>query len=157
MHYEGDDYVSLLDFIEILCKIDKNDTIKSISIDFCGYYSSKYSFEGSKCFKAEALDKTKHILVPVELVLEIFTRENIKRTIVFESFDTLLNALLSKSYIISGSTCCCCPKKLKKAVAHAASFTEFVRQGQKEVRRFQSLMPKINFLVSLDIEGNSKF
>lgn len=154
MYHEGDDYISLLDFVEQICNSNKNiDIISSIVNDFCNFLTSKYSFEGNKCFKAEAMDNTKHILVPVELVLEIFVCENVKKTVISESFETQFNFIRSKNYIITGPTCCCCPRKLKKAVIHAVSFNEFVRQGQVEVRRFQSLKPKINFLVSLDIEG----
>lgn len=155
MYHEGDDYISLLDFVEQICNSNKNiDTIISIANDFCNFLASKYSFEGNRCFKAEALDKTRHILVPVELVLEIFVCENIKKTIMHESFETQFKFIRSKNYIITGPTCCCCPKKLKKALTHVVSFNEFMRQGQVEVRRFQSLKPKIKFLVSLDIEGN---
>lgn len=155
MHYEGDDYVSLLDFIEHLCDNNKDiETISAIANDFCILLTSKYSFEGNKCFKAEALDKTRHILMPIGLVLKIFVCENIKKKIIRESFESQFNFILSKNYIINGPSCCCCPKKLRKAVTHLVSFNEFVRQGQSEVRRFQSLKPKIDFLISLDIEGN---
>lgn len=156
MYHEGDDYISLLDFIEEICNINNNnDTVISIANDFCNFLTSKYSFEGNKCFKAEALDRTKHILVPVELVLAIFVCENIKKTIMSESFESQFNSVRSKNYIITGPTCCCCPRKLKRAVMYADLFNEFVKQGQAEVRRFKSLQPKINFLVSLDIEGNN--
>lgn len=150
MHYDGEEYVSLLDFIETVCK---KEAATSIASNFCTFLTSKYSYEGNKCFKAEGLDKTRHILLPIEIVLEIFVNENIKETIILESFNTKLNEVLSKNYIITGSTCCCCPKKMKKAVSHAASFTDFVRQGEVELRRFNSLKPTINLLVCLDIEG----
>lgn len=155
MHHEGDTYVSLLDFIEILCKIDKNETILTIANDFCNFLTTKYCFVGNKCFKAEASDKTKHILLPVDLVLQIFISENFAKYLVLDSFDSNINLTLSKNYVVSSSCCCCCPKKLKKALYNASSFTEFVKQGEVELRRFQKLKPKINYLISLDIEGKN--
>ena len=157
MYHDGEIYVSLLDFIETMCNIDNNEAALSIGIYFCNFLTSKYSFEGNKCFKAEASDKTKHIMFPYELVLEIFMCENIKNTIIYKSFNAKISDILSKKYTITHTTCCCCPKKLKKAVSHAASFSDFVRQGQAEVRRFQSLKSEIKFLVSLDIEGKYLF
>ena len=154
MHYNGCDLVSLNDFVEIMCKPnDVKSTTVSISNEVCTLISSKYSFKGNKCYKAEALDKTRHLLFSLELILEIFMKENIRKTIVESNFMQNLLFIQSKMYTITNSMCCCCPKKLKKGFAHASSFTEFVRQGDVEMRRFNSIKPSIKFLICLDIEG----
>lgn len=153
MRYEGEYYLSLQDFVENICQPGKNESYTSLYNEFCTILTSKYSYENNKCFKAESSDKARHILFRLDLVLEIFTTENIKRAIVAKAFSSQLNAILKKEYFITETTCCCCPKKLKKAVARACAFTEFVRQGDVELRRFNSLKPNIKFLICLDIEG----
>lgn len=153
MRYEGDCYISLQDFFENICQPGKNESYISLYNEFCTILTSKYSYEKNKCFKAESSDKTRHILFRLDLVLEIFTAESIKRTLVTGTFSSKLNEILKKEYLITETTCCCCPKKLKKAVARACAFTEFVRQGDVELRRFNSLKPNIKFLICLDIEG----
>lgn len=153
MKHNADELVSLNDFVETICKIENNDSITSITNEFCSILTSKYSYESNKCFKADSFDKTRHILLPIELVLKIFLNENIRRTINHESLLNKLQALLEKAYIISNPTCCCCPKKMKKAVSHAFSFTEFVKQGDVEMRRFNLMKADIKFLICLDIEG----
>lgn len=153
MRYEGDSFISLQDFFENICQPGKNESYTSLHNEFCTILTSKYSYENNKCFKAESSDKTRHILLRLDLVLEIFMTESIKRTIVNRAFSSQLNELLKKEYLVTDTTCCCCPKKLKKAVARASAFTEFVRQGDAELRRFNSLKPNIKFLFCLDIEG----
>lgn len=157
MRFEGEDFISIHEFVEVICQPDKNESFTSILNEFCTLLTSKYSYDGNKCFKAEALDKTRHILFRLDLVLEIFLLESIRRTIMNELFASKLNDILNKDYLISGSTCCCCPKKLKKAVTRASAFTDFVRQGDVELRRFNSLKPNIKFLICLDIEGTKMF
>ena len=157
MNHNGYELVSLHDFIENVCKLDTEASVFSISNEFCAMITSKYSYESNKCMKAEALDKTRHILVPVGLVLKIFATESIGKNINQEIFLKKLKDLLTKKYTFMNFTCCCCPKKLKKSLAHVSSFTEFVRQGDAELRRFNKIKHKIKFLLCLDIEGNSYF
>lgn len=157
MHLEGEEFISIHDFVEVMCQHDKNVSFTSILNEFCTLFTSKYSYDGNKCFKGEASDKTRHILFRLDLVLEIFLLECIKKTIKIEFFDSKLNEILKKDYLITGITCCCCPIKLKKVVARVSAFTDFVRQGDAELRRFNSLKPSIKFLMCLDIEGKSLF
>jgi hypothetical protein len=155
MRFEGDNFISIHDFVEVICQPDRNESFNSILNEFCTILNSKYSYDDYKCFKAEALDKTRHILFRLDLVLEIFLLESIRRTVTSNSklFSSKLSDVLKKDYIITGSTCCCCPTKLKKVVARASAFTDFVRQGDAELRRFNSLKPSIKFIICLDIEG----
>ena len=153
MFYNGVDLVSLNDFVQTMCRSEKNASISFIANEFCSLILSKFSYEGSKCFKAEAPDKTWHLLFDVELVLEIVMIENMAKNITTKTFITDLKSILEKKYFISISACCCCPKKLKKSLARSISFTEFVRQGDKELRRFNSIKSSLRFLICLDIEG----
>lgn len=155
MHFEGENFISIHEFVEVMCRLDKNESFSSILNEFIMLLTSKYSHENNKCFKAEASDKTRHILFQLDLVLEIFINESIRRTIMGNSFASNLNKILESNYAITDSTCCCCHKKLKKVVARASDFTDFVRKGDVELRRFNSLKPSIKFLISLDIEGTS--
>lgn len=154
MHYDGDDFLSIHDFVEILCKSDKKESISAILNEFCTVMTSKYSYEGCKCFKAQAVDKTRHILFSTSLILDIFMNENLRRFILPDFFMEKLNEISQRSYFIICGICCCCPQKLKKRIAYATSFTEFVKQGDAEMRRFNSLRHNMKYLVSLDIEGN---
>ena len=153
MRLEGEEFISIHEFVESMCQPDKSEYFTSILNEFCTLLTSKYSYDGNKCFKAEALDKTRHILFRLDLVLEIFLLERIRRTIVSKYFTSKLNEILKKDYLIVDTTCCCCPKKLKKVVARASAFTDFVRLGDVELRRFDSLKPITKFLICLDIEG----
>lgn len=153
MFYNDVDLVSLNDFVQTMCKSEKNASISNITNEFCSSVLSKFSYEGSKCFKAEASDKTWHLLFDVELVLEIFMIDNMAKNIATKTFIIDLKSLLEKKYSILISTCCCCPKKLKKSLARSISFTEFVRQGDEELRIFNSIKSSLRFLICLDIEG----
>ena len=153
MRFEGDDFISIHEFVEVICLPNKNESFTSILNEFCTVFSSKYTYDGNKCLKAKAIDKTCHILFRLDLVLEVFSAESIKKTITNKLFTSKLDSILNKEYYNLESTCCCCPKKLKKVVARASAFTDFVRQGDTELRRFNSLKPGIKFLVGLDIEG----
>lgn len=153
MRHEGEDYISIHEFTETMCHLEQNELSTSVVNEFCTFLTSKYSYENNKCFKAEAFDKTRHILFRLDLVLEIFMCESIKRRLVSKNFASKLNEILTKEYFIMCTTCCCCPKKLKKAVASASAFTDFVRQGNVELRRFNSIKSNVKFLICLDIEG----
>ena len=157
MFCNGVDLVSLNDFVQTMCKPEiektKNESILHIVNEFCSLISSKFSYEGNKCFKAEASDKTRHLLFDVELVLEIFMTNNMNKNITTKTFINDLKNLLEKKYLIFVSACCCCPKKLKKSLAQSISFTEFVRQGDVDLRRFNSIKSTLRFIICLDIEG----
>lgn len=153
MFHNGVDLISLNDFIQTMCKPNKNDSISHISSEFCALVSTKFSYDGNKCFKAEASDKTRHLLFDIELVLEIFMTDKMSKIINTKTFIADLKSLLEKKYLIFMPSCCCCPKKLKKSLAQSISFTEFVFQGEVELRRFNSIKPSIRFLICLDIEG----
>lgn len=155
MHYDGDDFLSIHDFVAIMCNCDKKESESSILNEFCTIMTSKYSFEELRCFRAQADDKTRHILFPTYLILDIFMNENIRRFLILDSFIEKLKKISQNNYFISNLICCCCPKKLKKSISAASSFTEFVKKGDAEMRRFNSLRHSIKYVVSLDIEGKS--
>lgn len=153
MHID-DELVSLLDFVETTCKIDNDSSASTIINEFCNILTSKYSFESNRCYKAEASDKTRHVILPISIILKIFITDNMRKFINQEALLQNLKIVLAKSYIVSNTLCCCCPKKLKKAVSHASAFNLFVKKGDVELRRFNNLKKNIKLLISLDIEGN---
>lgn len=157
MFFEGEEFVSIHDFIETMCQLGKNESFSSLINELCSLVTSKYSYEGNKCLKAEAADKTRHILLRLDLVLEIFMNENIGRTITNINTLAKLNSILLREYFPTDYTCCCCPKRLKKAVARASSFSEFVKKGAVELRRFNAIKPSIQSIICLDIEGMPYF
>lgn len=157
MLHSGFNLVSLNDFIRNCCVLKDKDSINIIGNIFCKLITSKYMFDGNACFKAEAEDKTRHLLFELDLVLEIFYDESLFNTLISRSFQENLRNLSNKQFIISTPACCCCPKKLKKHFSHSESFSEFVRKGDVEMRRFESLKHSLKYIVCLDIEGNLYF
>jgi hypothetical protein len=153
MLYEGTEVISIIDFVSLICKIDSPALFTEICSSFCSFICAKYSYEDNICLKAEYFDKTRHLLFSLDLVLHVFGSENIQKYISNEDFSNILNSIISKNYTITSSSCCCCPKKLKKAITHSTSFNQFVRMGEEELRKFNTLKSSIRFLICLDIEG----
>lgn len=110
------------------------------------------------CYKAVAADQTHHVLISYIFLAEVFIHPELYFNIKIRGADIAeknYNQLISMEFKNIEAACCCCPKKLKKILINSEAFSDFVRAGPVELRRFNQLKPSLQTIVCLDIEGNA--
>lgn len=156
MYHEsfGKDFVSLNDVLRACFPNNPNASITTIGGQFLVNFTNN-TYENIPCFRADASDKTKHILVELDIVLQVFASNELKKFAPLVS--TALSGLMNKSFQNLETICCCCPKKLKKAFIQSETFSDFVRSGPVVLNSFNAIKHTISYIACLDIEGTHSY
>lgn len=146
--------VSVNDCLRSICF--PNNPKASISSLF-GKFShlvDKHLYQNCRCYRADAEDKTKHILLELDLIFLVITDQEFTEHLKAKQFDI---KILSKQFFNLEHACCCSSKKLKKALTFSESFSDFVKAGPVVLNSFNTMKSQLSRIVCLDIEGMAKF
>lgn len=151
MLVEGIQVVSINDCIRKMCfPSNPNASISTLISKFV-LLISKYLYEGAHCYRADAEDKTKHVLIELDLLLSVFSDNGFVANLKASFVDS---ALLSREFFNLVACCCCCTK-VKKALICSESFSDFVKAGPVLLNSFYKIKSRLEKIVCLDIEGKA--
>ena len=142
--------VSINDCLRVMCF--PNNLKASITTFFSkiSRLVDKHLYQNARCYRADAEDKTKHILLELDLIFMVLADQEFTEHLKNKAFDS---SLLSKNFFNLEAVCCCNSKKLKKAMTFSESFSDFVKAGPVVLNSFNAMKSKLNRVVCLDIEG----
>jgi hypothetical protein len=146
--------VSVNDCLRSICF--PNNSKASIETFFSKFSRlvDKNLYRSCRCYRADAEDKTKHILLELDLIFLVITDQEFIEHLEAKHFE---NSILSKQFFNLEHTCCCSSKKLTKALTFSESFSDFVKAGPVMLNSFNSMKSQLHRIVCLDIEGKIKF
>lgn len=160
MKLNDGDYVSLNDFLHECCHdAGRRSSVVSLGDHVISVIYRQQLLRGVLVYKAEAADKTRHLLLRLDVILAAFQDDALSAKLQRpDTTDTThvpgaLEALLGRTYVTTDSFRDRPCSKVRKLFIQTESFSAFVRRGPVDLAKFNDIRHRLKYVVCLDIEG----